>query len=433
MIEGDLREARSEKALQYFICNEVLKLVPGREAILFVPGWKRNTWKAVAASGVTQVEATAPAITALAAEIAPWLGPHRETNAETPKVTDHRRKAKPVKGRDITATHVALTRIDNLEGQRLGILVLPGQDPLAPEAVVMLERLAGAFGHAWSFFDQKRNRAKRIVSRRRTAALCGLLALAAMAIPVPMSILAPMEVVAANPFVVTAPFDGVVDEIAVAPNAGVAPGDLLVQFNDVDLRSRLAIAESEARVADARQRQILQGASLLDDMRRDLSIVRAELDLAVTELAEAKRQFELSQLRADVAGTAVFASREDWQGRPVSTGERIMEIADPERLELRIEVALGDSVVLDPGSSVRVFPDHDPFRAFDAQFVTAAFRAEPVADGRLAYLAKATFDRQSETLRLGQRGTARVSKGSVALGYYLFRRPIALMRQWTGI
>ncbi|MEM1376692.1 MAG: HlyD family efflux transporter periplasmic adaptor subunit [Pseudomonadota bacterium] len=244
--------------------------------------------------------------------------------------------------------------------------------------------------------------------------------------------LAPVEVVASNPSVVTAPFDGVVDSITVATNAIVEPGDLLVQFNDIEARSRLAIAESEARLAEARQRQIEQGAGLSGDMRREIAIVRAELDLARTELAEAQRQFARSQVRADVGGVAVFASREEWQGKPVATGERILEIADPERLELRIEVGMGDSVVLGEGATVRVFPDHDPFRAFAAQIESAAYRAEPVGEGRLAYIAKATFEGR-DGVQLGQRGTARISNGTVSLGFYLFRRPIASIRQFTGL
>jgi hypothetical protein len=36
-------------------------------------------------------------------------------------------------------------------------------------------------------------------------------------------------------------------------------------------------------------------------------------------------------------------------------------------------------------------------------------------------------------MRIGLRGTARVSGEWTCLGYYLLRRPIAAVREWTGL
>ena len=36
------------------------------------------------------------------------------------------------------------------------------------------------------------------------------------------------------------------------------------------------------------------------------------------------------------------------------------------------------------------------------------------------------------TVRIGLRGTAKIYGDRVLLGYYLFRRPLATLRGWTG-
>ena len=43
-----------------------------------------------------------------------------------------------------------------------------------------------------------------------------------------------------------------------------------------------------------------------------------------------------------------------------------------------------------------------------------------------------TGQEQQQSLRIGLRGTAKIYGERVLLGYYLLRRPLATVREWTG-
>ena len=110
-----------------------------------------------------------------------------------------------------------------------------------------------------------------------------------------------------------------------------------------------------------------------------------------------------------------------------------MRIADPGRLQLRIELAIGDTVALDGDGDLRLFLDAAPLSPVSASVETAAYLAEATPDNRLVYPVLAAIDEAAIPLRPGLRGTAQIYGPRVSLGYYLFRRPIALVRQRFGI
>ena len=62
-----------------------------------------------------------------------------------------------------------------------------------------------------------------------------------------------------------------------------------------------------------------------------------------------------------------------------------------------------------------------------------SYQAVQSPDGVAAYRLRGQFDEGADKARIGLRGTARVSGDWAVLGYYLFRRPIAALREWTGL
>ena len=130
--------------------------------------------------------------------------------------------------------------------------------------------------------------------------------------------------------------------------------------------------------------------------------------------------------------TRFFSDADDWSGRPVTTGERVMEIADQSRVKVRAELAVDDAIALTENSRVRVFLDADPLNAIEANLESASFRAEPTPDGRLAYRVDAKFV-GDHVPRIGMRGTAQLYGESVPLYFFLFRKPISAVRQSLGL
>jgi hypothetical protein len=108
-----------------------------------------------------------------------------------------------------------------------------------------------------------------------------------------------------------------------------------------------------------------------------------------------------------------------------------MEIADPTQAELRIELAVGDAIALEPGAQVALFLDSDPLQRHLARLERAAYEAQPTAGGQLAYRLDASF--QQTPPRIGLRGTAKVFGDRAPLALYLLRKPLAGLRQSVGL
>jgi hypothetical protein len=297
--------------------------------------------------------------------------------------------------------------------------------------VLVLERLALAYGCAYRATARK-TRARLPAASRNVRLALAATAAVILLWPMPMTTLAPAEVVATDPFNVTAPMDGVIEKVHVTPNSVVAPGDLLVTYVDADARGALAVAEEEVRVAEAR----LQRATLtaFEDPRetREINIMQAEM-----ELAQSRRDYALEvlgrlELRADSAGVAVFSDVDEWYGRPVATGERILSIADPKSVELRIEGPLSDPACLVAGARVHLFLDAEPLHAYSGRLIRANLHAESVPGGGLAFPATAKLE-GGRSPRIGARGVAKIEGARAPLLYWLLRRPLVAIRQMVGL
>ena len=56
-----------------------------------------------------------------------------------------------------------------------------------------------------------------------------------------------------------------------------------------------------------------------------------------------------SEIRAERSGLLIYAAKSDWIGKPVAVGERLMEIGDPTKAEIKIELPVSDAIALQPG------------------------------------------------------------------------------------
>ena len=296
------------------------------------------------------------------------------------------------------------------------------------------EHLADAMGYARRALSMAPVRGRRFRPGRKTlvAAALGLAALTF--VPVPMTVLAPLEVVPREPFVVATSLEGIVESIPVEPNQRVAEGEVVARLAAVELRNKLEVAEREVQVAAAKLQKATQLAFVDVRGRHDMALMQAELDLRVAERDYARDQLERTALRAGRAGIAVYGDRRDIVGRPVAVGDRLMEIADPDAVEVQVDIPVGDALVVRPGARAKLFLDSDPLRAVDATIVRADYKARERDGTNLAYRAVARLaDAAGAVPRLGLRGTAQVYGESVPLWFYLFRRPISALRQWAGL
>ena len=266
----------------------------------------------------------------------------------------------------------------------------------------------------------------------RLALGAALLLIVALAMPVRLSVLAPAEVIPLKPLVVRAPLNGIIEEVAVQPNAAVKTGDLLVRFDDREIRAKLDVVRHGLELAQAEFRLNQQAAITSREAQANLTILRERIEQRRAEVSQAERMLERVELRADRDGVAIIADADGLRGRPVRVGERILSVAEPERSEIEFWIAAADSIVLQDGAAVDFFLNVEPGAPRSAKLNYIGYQAVTSPAGILAFRGTAHFDEGVELPRIGLRGTAKLHGETVPLGYYLLRRPMAAAREILG-
>ena len=72
----------------------------------------------------------------------------------------------------------------------------------------------------------------------------------------------------------------------------------------------------------------------------------AQVELKKAEVASAEEKLKNTKLFAKQKGIAIVDQKNDWQGRPVKVGEKIMTVANPDEVEFLIWLPVKDSLVI---------------------------------------------------------------------------------------
>ena len=275
----------------------------------------------------------------------------------------------------------------------------------------------------------KRHWQKLSTRQRRLGALVLVLL---FLLPIRQAALAPAEIVALDAATVASPLDGVIKTIHVRPNQMVKTGQPLFSLDDTTLRNRLEVAQKSIAVADAELLATTQKAFDNAQSKGELALLGGRAFEKRAELAAVQAQLARIDVVASHDGVAVFGDPDDWLGRPVSTGERIMLLANPDKPGVLIHLPVADAIALEIGAPVKLFLTVRPLSPLDGKVTETSYQAVLSPDGVASYRLRAVFDDANNLARIGIRGTAKVYGGWVCLGYYLLRRPLATLREWSG-
>ena len=435
------RAAESAAELGFLAVNDTRDLVAYRQAALWMAdGGVR------ALSGVVAVEGNVP-YTQWLDRLCRALATHQGTEVGPVDM-----EALPADIRHewqdwlpIAATWVPLTGANGGNGAEGGLL-LAGDAPVPPPHYALLSEWREIWLHAWHARAQRPSwsplgwagalrrgwQGGSAGTRRRRGLIVGGVVLAALACPVRLTVLAPGELVPANPVTVRAPLDGVIAEFGVRPNQMVEAGQMLFAFDQAPLDSRLEVAREALATARAEYRQAAQ--MVLNDPRSRAQIATllgkiAEKEAQAAFLAE---QSQRSRVVATRPGMAVFDDPTDWIGRPVQTGERILQLAAPDDVEIEAWVPIGDAIPLAEKAPLQLYLAASPLTSLSATVRTMSLRATARPDGSYAYRVRATLNAPAGQ-RIGLKGTAKLSGERVPLVYWILRRPLAAIRQFLAL
>lgn len=430
-IEQSALTAATPAALGFTIVNEALTLVQYRQAAFFTHS-VNGKLKLTTASGLVSVAEDSP--------YAVWLTRFAQTlpllpacsrfdfASASPEFMDGWEEWLP--------EHLLAATLLDASAQPLGLVLYARETPWLDQDLALLDRAHLTYAYCLGALNRAQRRigaSFASVFQKKTSKWLLAAAVLAMFIPVRLSVLAPAEVIALTAMAIASPQDGVISAFHVQPNATVKAGDRLFSLDDSALASRREVARRSVSIARADSLVAQQRA--FDDLKSkgELASALGRVKEKEAELSLVETSLDRVVVKAERDGVAVFADPNDWLGRPVQTGERVMQLADPRDAGVLVWLPVADALNLEPGAPMRLFLHTTPLDPLPAKLLQTSYQAVLSPDGVSAYRLRGQFEDGTAKARIGLRGTARVSGDWAMLGYYLFRRPIAAVREWTGL
>lgn len=429
--ESRVREATDETEVIHLIANETRKLLGARQ-VFVLRATSPTDIRIVGISSLAVVDRDAGCIRWLEA-IARELSVTHRSDAPLPFDLPTYSHLDEAAGQIYPFPQALWQPLRLASGATFGAIVTARETAWSELDGKVLAREARAFSDSWRALLAEKGLQPRRRLGQRQRVIIAVLACLALLFPVPMSVLAPVEIVASQPQRVSAPLDGVIASVLVEPNQPVKVGQPILLFEQTTLANKLQLAERDLLVANARLDRSNQAAFHDEKARHEIALAQAEYDLKRGERDYAADLLARSNVAAERSGLLVYADKDRLLGQPVKTGERLMQIVDPTQVEARVELAIADAIVLEQGSSVRLFLDAKPLSSVSGRLVSEGFMAEPNATQQLVYTLRVALDPTEDRPRIGSRGIAQLSGQRVPMFLYLLRRPISAARQHLGL
>jgi multidrug efflux pump subunit AcrA (membrane-fusion protein) len=440
-LEQRAQQMRTQPELGFVIVNETWQLLPYRQAALFVAEHGDRA-RLTQISNLATLSDDSP--------FTVWLkrlGAHcwktlREPDGPAAPLQTLRPETLPPTLADEWATwmspHVLLLALVDPSGQRRGFLLINADEGASEQQQALLARLGATYAYCIGALARRR---PALFQRMRTTLRTPwrrlvLLAIVAgvMAIPVRLSVLAPAEIVALHATAVSAPLDGVVKSFQVDPNQGVKRGQPLFTLDDTTLRNRRDVAQQALAVARADALRATQKAFDNAQSKSELASLNGQVREKEAELAWLDEMLGRVQVRAPRDGIMVFGDPNDWVGKPVATGERIALLADQDDAGVLVWLPAADAINLEAGAEIRLFLHVAPLSPLHAELTETSYQAVVSPDNIAAYRVKGRITADDDHVaRIGLKGTAKIYGRPVPLAYYLLRRPLAALREWSGL
>jgi multidrug resistance efflux pump len=435
-LERQVRHAKSVEKFSFIVVNETQRLLRYDQAVL----WKTlSTGKLAieAISGVSVISTEAPYIEWLKNILSEQLSGEKSSQCHTVSSNDISEPAQK-DWNEWIGSDALWCPLLTAQGKLYGGLWLTRSDAeWHPSEQALLGRIADAYTHAWQALDRQATRSPWLprinlkTGRNRIALITALLL--TLLLPVRQSALAPAEIVPLNPVIVTSPLDGVISDIHVQPNSPVRKGDLLFSLDDTTLRNAHLVAIKSADVAQAEYLRAAQKAFSDKNSKSELAMLRAQLEVKNAEARYTSELLEKVEVHASRDGIAILTAVNDWIGKPVIVGEKIITLADPGQTEIQIWLPVDDAINLEIGAEVKLFLNIDPTHPLAGTLRQTSYEPQVTPDGNLAFQLKAGFDQLEKQPRVGLKGTGKIYGKRVLLISYLLRRPFSALRRFTGL
>jgi multidrug resistance efflux pump len=433
ILNDELRKLINLREFGFFTTNETHRLVPYHTAYL----WEKRDLMGIhliAQSGISELDSHAPTNQ--------WLMETINKIREHPKAKEihvidfeHRNVAEISERRwPESLPHFAMwCPLLTKSNQLTGGLILFRDTEFSESEIKMLTWLIASYQYTWRILIKPPRISlwQRLKEKPYFITVLILLGIIFL-FPIRLSVLATATVTAKDPVMINAPMQGVIKSFAVSPGERVAPGQLLVILDKTDLQATASVSRKDLQLTAAKLRTAINEGLNDPQSRAEIPVLQAQLAVDNAHLNYANELLSKANMVSPIAGLVVFDSKEDLAGQPVRAGERILTVADPNHVQLKISLAVSDVIKLEPGNTGEFFL-YGQFSGISVKLRTLGYNAKLLPNKILAYQLIADFTDTKNTPQLGATGTVRLYGHRVPFIYYLIRRPLQALRQRFGI
>lgn len=427
-------EASDESQLAFVIGNETWHLVPYRQAALYLIDVLGHPQLRLVSGLVGTLEDTPFTV---------WMKYLGQTLMDGQMNGSHRRLTAhdlPQNLREGWAEwfpeHALWLPLNTPAGRNLGAVLLVRDEAWNDDEIAVLTLLHKHYAYCMNTLSPRRQRLaewwQKQKERPQRLKLISLALGLMLFLPVRLSVLAPAEIIALKAEAIAAPTEGVVKAFHVTPNQPVKAGQPLFSLDDTTLRNRRDIAAQTLAVA--RSDSLAAGQKAFDSQtsKGDLAMLQGKVREKEAEVAYIDELLQRIDVLAPSDGILIYSDPNDWIGKPVVTGERIAQLAQPQPLGVQVWVPVGDAISLESGADIRVYLQVSPLNSLSATLVETSYQATMSPDNIAAYKVRGRLS-DGDSAHIGLRGVAKVYGGWRPFIYWVVRRPLGALRQWIGV
>jgi putative peptide zinc metalloprotease protein len=169
-------------------------------------------------------------------------------------------------------------------------------------------------------------------------------------VPWPITISGPLVVAPALAIPLTAPDSGIVEQVRVREGSRVPAGAPLLHIRNLELEREMV---SHQRVADSLAVRSAQARAR--NQAAEMSLLDAARSVEEARLAGIRNRLVELGIRALSSGVVVTRRPEELAGRWVSNGEVVLQLGQPDSVEIRIVLAGAGATLVKGGQPVRLF------------------------------------------------------------------------------
>lgn len=259
--------------------------------------------------------------------------------------------------------------------------------------------------------------------------LCAGIA-ALMFVRVPESVTAEFTLRPEKNTIVYAKFDGSVSECLKKDGERVTAGEVIARYDTGLLQYRLEQAQNSLAELDAQI--VLEEHNSFTEPEKlgKVQMLRARRDVLAVTVREAQWFLHNAEIISPVTGILILAdgTADKLAGRALRTGDKVFEIYHGDGIAVEIPVDEHDASILQNDFSVTAFLYTAPDEGIAVDVDSVAVYPELTEQKTYCYTVRGKLSGDTQNLKYGMRGVAKLYGGEVFLGYRLFKSMVLYFR-----